>query len=72
MKSRLRLKDHALVDAHAVVEITYKGEFIAAVYGNDGPGIRIISKHPLEIITHEDTNPGDNIPLNQVEIRVKL
>lgn len=34
--------DHA--GSH-VVEVWHGGEFICAVYGADGPGIRVITKH---------------------------
>jgi hypothetical protein len=40
------------VSADNVVEVWYKGEFICAVYGADGPGVRIISKHPVTTIAH--------------------
>lgn len=52
MKSELKLADHAfagsLVPSHTkVVEIWYDGKMIGTVAGADGPGVRVITKHPL-------------------------
>jgi len=31
-----------------VIEVRYDGRLIAVVYGNDGPGVRIVSKYAVE------------------------
>lgn len=48
MKSELRLCDHAVIPDAKVIEVWYAGEFIATVVGADGPGVRVLSKHPME------------------------
>lgn len=48
MKSELRLCDHAVIPGAKVIEVWYAGEFIATVVGADGPGVRVLSKHPME------------------------
>jgi hypothetical protein len=49
VKSELRLAEHASIHGAVVVEVWYGGEFIASVYGADGPGVRVISKHRLYV-----------------------
>lgn len=68
--SRLQVRRHGLVDAHNVIEVFHKGEFIAAIYGADGPGIRIISKHnPASVKTeHDGALIVGVIPLNVTTI----
>jgi hypothetical protein len=49
MKAELRLSTHATLPDGHVIEVWYGGEFIAAVYGADGPGVRVISKYDLVV-----------------------
>jgi hypothetical protein len=56
MKTELRLSPHALIAGQQVVEIWHDGKFIGEVTGADGPGVRVISKHPL-MSSHEDGMP---------------
>lgn len=47
MKTELRLKKHdVLMDQH-IVELYYNGEYIGAIYGVDGPGIRIMTRKQI-------------------------
>lgn len=46
-KSELRLDPHRVLNDALVIEVWHDGEFIAAVYGADGPGVRVVSKHRL-------------------------
>jgi hypothetical protein len=48
MKAELRIKPHSVLPDETVVEIWWGGLFIGQVTGADGPGIRVVSKHPKE------------------------
>jgi hypothetical protein len=50
MKSKLECVPHALISEDNAVEIWYGGEMVATVYGADGPGVRVISKHQMHIV----------------------
>lgn len=45
MKSELRLGQHGILKGQSVVEVWHDGKFICSIYGADGPGVRIITKH---------------------------
>lgn len=48
MKSELRLVPHyGEKKGSNVAEVWFEGEFICAVYGADGPGLRVITKHQV-------------------------
>jgi len=64
MKSELNPAKHNILTGSTVVEIWYDGQYIGAVYGADGPGIRVISKHEIHVETLVDG-------LNVAEIRLK-
>ena len=49
MKSELRVDAHSITDGALVVEVWYANELLATVYGADGPGVRVISKHRLHV-----------------------
>jgi hypothetical protein len=49
-KSELVVKSHGILSGEAVIEVWYEEELVATVYGADGPGVRVISKHPMDII----------------------
>ena len=57
-KSKLVSQPHALLPYQDIIEVWYKGEMIATVYGADGPGVRILSKHPFDIIRGGDPDIG--------------
>jgi hypothetical protein len=66
VKSKLQVADHRLLADTQAVEVWTDTEFVAAVYGRDGGGVRIVSKYPLTI-----TQVGPDIAgLNVVEIAV--
>lgn len=48
-KSELRPRPHHLLPGVTVVEVWWRGRFIAEVTGADGPGVRVISKHARTI-----------------------
>jgi hypothetical protein len=58
MKSELRLKPHKQLPNQNVIEIWYDGEFIGTVVGNDGPGVRVISKYEYDL---EINPPGPTL-----------
>ena len=68
MKSELRLVQHKELPDHAVIEVWHDGEFIAAVYGADGPGVRVVSKHHLLAQPMESVK---NLSRNVIEVSVK-
>lgn len=49
MKSELRLRPHSILEGAMVIEIWYEGRFIGQVTGKDGGGVRVISKHPMDV-----------------------
>ena len=65
-KSKLKLDPHNLRAGDMTVEVWYKDELVAAVYGADGPGIRIVTKHPYDIV-----RGGSNETVNVVEVRIE-
>ena len=47
MKTELLIKDHDVLPGAKVVELWYDGKLIGCVYGADGPGVRVVSKHGM-------------------------
>ncbi len=58
MKSELRMQQHRVLRGAAAVEVWYEGRRIAAVYGADGPGVRIVSKYPASVDFDNSSTPG--------------
>jgi len=48
MKTELRVQPHSLTPA-AVVEVWHDGQMIATIDGSDGPGVRVVTKHELDV-----------------------
>jgi hypothetical protein len=48
MKTELRAVPHSIVPGATIFEVWHDGQFIATVTGADGPGVRVISKHPMQ------------------------
>lgn len=66
MKTELRPKPHSVLPGQTIYEIWYDNTLIGTVCGADGPGVRIISKHPVTVA--EDVSPS---PLCQAtEVRI--
>jgi len=66
-KSNLRLGTHQILPENQMIEVWYEGILIASVYGADGPGVRVITKFPLDII-----RGGHGETLNVVEVRLEV
>jgi hypothetical protein len=66
-KSNLKLSEHSLLPDKQIVEVWYEGRMVAAVYGADGPGVRVISKYPYDVI-----RGGLGEILNVVEVRIEI
>jgi hypothetical protein len=47
-KTELRLAEHSVLPGQKVFEIWHGGQLIGTVCGADGPGVRVISKHPMK------------------------
>lgn len=58
MKTELRLGRHAVIADANVVEVWFDGKFIATVAGADGGGVRVISKHRMEVSSSSDGSIG--------------
>jgi len=65
VKSKLELNPHLEIDGEYVIEVTYNGQLIATVCGMDGPGVRVISRHPMSTNFRQYA-----IPPNVMEVRV--
>jgi hypothetical protein len=63
MKTELRPVPHSIVPGVIIFEVWHNGKLIATVTGADGPGVRVISKHPMRAV-HVEGEP------NVVEVRV--
>ena len=48
VKTELKVVPHLELPDAQVIEVRYDGRLIAVVYGNDGPGVRIVSKYAVE------------------------
>jgi hypothetical protein len=44
-KTELRPVPHSTLPGETAVELWHDGKLIGAVYGADGPGVRVVSKH---------------------------
>ena len=64
MKTELRAVPHSIVPGATIFEVWHDGKFIATVTGADGPGVRVISKHPMQATVVEG-HP------NEVEVRIE-
>lgn len=65
MKTELKLGKHTQVDGAVVVEIWHHGEFIGQVVGADGPGVRVITKHNMQVQTI-----GPDQAIKMVEVKI--
>ena len=64
MKTELRAVPHSIVPGSTIFEVWHDGKFIATVTGAEEPGIRVISKHPME------TKVVEGYP-NEVEVKIQ-
>lgn len=51
-ETTLEPKTHGLTD-ETMVEVRYGGQLIGCIYPGDGPGIRFISKHEVEVVERD-------------------
>lgn len=58
MKSELKVCAHKAIPGHLVVEIWHDGKFVGTVAGADGPGVRVLSRHPLTAVTEDGGDPN--------------
>lgn len=66
-KSEFKIVPHLLIPDTVVIEVWHNEEFIATVAGADGPGIRVITKHPYDII-----RGGAGEQINVIEVKIEL
>jgi hypothetical protein len=66
MKSQILPKDHDILPNTKIADVIWKKERIATVYGADGPGVRIISHLPINIVN--ESKGG----LNIIDIRLAV
>lgn len=67
MKTELRARPHALLPDQQVFEVWHDGRFIATVSGADGPGVRVITRHPMAAVASRDA-----LLLNVIEVAIDL
>lgn len=48
VKAKLQLSKHRILESENTIEVHYDGKLLCIIYGADGPGIRIISKHIVD------------------------
>src|SRR5262245_27105470 len=48
LKTHLELGEHSLLPGQKTIELWHDGELIGQVYGGDGPGLRVLSKHRVQ------------------------
>jgi hypothetical protein len=48
MRSQLKTSAHLTVPNEQVIEVWHDGKLIATVTGTEGPGVRVISKYPMD------------------------
>lgn len=65
-KSKLELKPHILISGQNTVEVWHENTLVATVTGADGPGVRVISKYPMDVI-----RGGMGEMPNVIEVRVE-
>ena len=70
MKTELRLKPHAILPGANIIEVWHEGEFIGEVTGADGPGVRIISRHSMQL--SNVCGPGPNVSEVRVGKHIEL
>lgn len=63
MKTELRAVPHTIVPGTTIFEVWHDDQFIASITGAEGPGVRILSKHPMK------TDLVEGLP-NVVEVKV--
>lgn len=68
MKTQLRLAPHSRIDGEQVIEIWHDGEFIGQVTGADEAGVRVITKHQMEVA--KLGVPVQGVSIVEVKIRV--
>lgn len=54
MKTELRMAAHQIYPGATVVEVWWNGQFLAEVTGADGPGVRVITKHGVNLAVAHD------------------
>ena len=53
MKTILRAVPHSIAPGATIFEVWHDGQFIATITGAEGPGVRVISKHPMQTVVVE-------------------
>lgn len=48
MKAKLIAVPHSVLPDDTAVEVRHEGKLLCVIYGADGPGIRIVSKHIVD------------------------
>lgn len=64
-KTRLRSDHHSIYPGANAVEVWWEDKLIAVVYGSDEPGIRVVSKYPMDASRY---GLGDDVGLMEVTI----
>jgi hypothetical protein len=49
--TELRVREHTMSPSRTVIEVWWRGKFLMVVTPADGPGVRITTKYPVEIVS---------------------
>lgn len=63
-KSQLKLMPHGIIPDQNVIEVWHDEKLIGTLYGSDGPGVRVVSKYPMDIVR------GGLIGVGVMEVRI--
>ena len=66
MKSKLRLQSHSVATGENVIEIWHEGTFLATIAGDEGPTVRIVTKHNMTA----KSAPEDGSGVHSLEIPI--
>jgi len=67
MKTELKLAEHSTIPRAQVVEIWWNGRMVGQITGADGPGVRVISKYP---VNYERVANPRVAPVNILEVKI--
>ena len=65
-KSKLKVGPHLISSLENAIEVWHGGKMIATVYGTDGPGVRVISKYPMDVV-----RGGLGPTIRAIEVRIE-
>lgn len=68
MHTELILGEHFVINGRPTVQIMYGGRLLGVIYPEDGPGIRVISKHKMEADLQQAVTAGSLVNVMSVKV----